>query len=157
MFKVRSLSLKEMNAWISGYAEDLGVSSLIDVLEPAEEKIIQSERKEADVLMVFTDIQKDDPASAGIIPGKLLKLLPLGIPILAIGRKDSDVGKILNKTKTGFLVSNFEQLNVVMEKMLSGDSMPSPVRDEIQKFSSESQCGKLCCFLDQFIIKPGSI
>lgn len=156
IFTIRSLGSKEMNDQVISYAKSLGVSNLIDILEPAEEEIIRGEIVKADIVTVFIDVQKDEPVSAGTITGKLLKLLPLGIPIITIGREDSNIGKILNDTKTGFLVSNFEELNIVMEKIFSGALMPRPVWNEIQKYSSESQCGNLCNFLNQFIKKPGS-
>ncbi len=151
MFTIRSLGPKDMEAQISKYAKDLRVAHLVNILEAAEDKTVREEAEDADILAVFVELKEDVPHSAGTITGKFLKLLPFGIPILALGRKDSDIGKILNETKAGFLVSDLEQLNAVMEKILSGAVMPRPVRDEIQKYSSENQCKNLCLFLNQMI------
>lgn len=152
VFTIRSLGFKEMNAQISSYAQDLKAANLVNILEPAEEETIKSEIGEADILTVFVDIEDGDPVAVGTITGKFLKLLPWGIPILVIGREDSDIGKILNETRAGFLASNPEQLSIAMEKILSGD-LTHPVWDEIQKYSAENQCKNLCHLLDQVLIK----
>jgi hypothetical protein len=154
VFNIRSLGTRELNILISNYAKELGVSRMINILEPAEDKIIQRESEEADILTVFVDYDEHSPAAAGTITGKLLKLLPLGAPVLVIGRKDSDVGKILNETRTGYLVSNAAQLDIFMERALGGSLTLRPVWDEIRKYSSQNQCGRLCFFLDKIVAKP---
>lgn len=148
---IRSLGPKDLDAEISKYANDLNISNLVSILEPAADETVKQEATNADILTVFVDFKEDTSTGAGNITGKFLKLLPLGIPILVIGRKDSDVGKILNETQAGFMVSDMEQLNTVIEKMLAGTGMPRFVKDEIQKYSSENQCKNFCYFLDQMI------
>ena len=153
VFNIRSLGPKEMNTKISNYAKDLKMSDVINILEPVDDKTVKRELAEADILTVFVDLKKDEPTAAGTITGKFLKLLTLGIPILVIGRKDSDIGKVLNETKAGFLVSDFDQLDIAMKKILSGTFMLHPAWEEIQKYSSENQCKNLCRFLDQIMAK----
>lgn len=153
VFTIRSMGPMEMNAKINKLAKDLGVSNLINILGSAEDKTIEEELKEAAITMVFVELKEEKPIAAGTITGKFLKLLPLGIPILVIGRKDSDIGKILNETKAGFLVSNLEQLNMAMEKILSGTFMLQPIWEKIKKYSSENQCQNLCHFLDQIVTR----
>lgn len=154
VFNIRSLGTKEMNAMISGYAKDSNISKLVNILDPAEDEVIQKESEDADILTVFVDYEENSPAAVGTITGKLLKLLPLRAPVLVIGRKDSDVGKILNETATGYLVSNAAQLDIFMKRVFSGTLTLGPKWDEIKKYSSQNQCKRLCYFLDKIVTKP---
>jgi len=153
VFTIRSLGTKEMDTMISNYAKDLKVCGMVDILEPAEDKIIQKETEEADILTVFVDYEEDVPAAVGTITGKFLKLLPLGTPVLVIGRKDSDIGRILHETGTGYLVSNAAQLAIFMRRALCGSLTLRPVWEEIKKYSSKNQCKRLCYFLEKIITK----
>ena len=153
VFRIRSLGPEEINREIYEYTKSLNISGMVNILRPAEDKLIQQESREADILAVFVDHERYAPITAGTITGKLLKLLPLGIPVLVIGRKDSDIGDILNETQSGYLVTNFLQLDIFMNRVICETLKMRPLADKIKDFSSNNQCKRLCSFLDRLIAK----
>lgn len=71
------------------------------------EKSIKNQ-KEATILLLLGWM---DPKEKGIYTGKLFEYLGAQRPILAIGRKGTDVEKLLKETNAGLVARNIEEIN----------------------------------------------
>lgn len=147
-FIIRSLGPREANEELMQYAGTVGVMDSIEIREPASPETIIQEQKEADILLVFEDIEKQMRNSEGTMPGKFLEYLPFEAPIIAITRSDSEMGDILGNTKRGYLVSDDSELEEAMERVFSRTSL-EPAEDVVQSYSREEQTKKLAEFLDR--------
>ena len=143
---------KESNEEILRYAKEKNTLSKIRLLEPVPPEVIYQEEKDADILVLFEDLGELGPISRTTMTGKLFEYLPFRAPIVIIARADSDMKNILNDTSKGYLVSNIDQLDRVMNDILKG-SVPTYNWPRIKKYSQESQCKLLCDILDQIILK----
>jgi len=152
-FIARSLGPKESNEEILRYAKEKKVSSKINLLKPAPPEIIQKEEMAADVLVLFEDLKKElGIISRGTMTGKFFEYISLKPPILVINRPDSDLGLILKETKRGYLVSNFEELDEAIKKILNKVSL-TPAFEKLGQYSREEQTKKLCQLLDEIYLK----
>ena len=91
-------------------------------------------QRSSNVLLVSIN---NTPNATGILPGKFFEYLASGRPILAIGPKQSDIGKVLSKTKAGIIVER-DDLHGIKQAVLSFYQGPMNFdRDEseIVKFS----------------------
>lgn len=112
--------LAEMTDRNSSFSEDLVIKLIgkvdISVIETIEKygltphlqkidymphkKVIREQQRSRVLLLVLNDT----PNARLLLPGKLFEYLAAQRPILCIGPKDGDVGEILNRTKSGYLV-----------------------------------------------------
>jgi len=148
LFSLRSLGPMTANEEIIKYAKKKDVFEKIKLLPPASPEIIFREEKEADILILFEDLEKKMQNSEGTLPGKLMEYLPFRAPIVAINRSDSEIEKVLKETSRGYLVSNPEQLNGVMEKIFN-NSEPKFNWNKVKVYSRRSQSENLCKILDK--------
>ncbi|MEM4360090.1 MAG: hypothetical protein QXT45_06140, partial [Candidatus Bilamarchaeaceae archaeon] len=100
--------------------------------------------------LVIEDIDMANQWSRGTVTGKLLELLPLVPPILAVARPDSEIGSILSTTNKGKLCSTEDEVVAFLNRILKGDEFLGN-RDRILYFSKRSQCKQLCRFLDEMV------
>lgn len=142
-FTLRSLGPLEADEEILKYAKEKNVISKINLLQPASPEIIFQEEKEADILILFEDLNKIMRNSEGTLPGKLMEYLQFKSPIVAINRSDSEIGEILRKTSRGYLASNIEELDKAMQDSLYG-KFPVFDWEKVKAYSRFSQCEKLC-------------
>ncbi|MBS7332093.1 MAG: glycosyl transferase family 1 [Weeksellaceae bacterium] len=87
----------------------------------------------------------DNVASKGIIPGKLFEYMATGNPIIAVGPKDADVEKILNKTNAGeyFIhqeVDNIQKLilNIYNQWLVNPEVRFNTNEKEVQEFNRKN-------------------
>ena len=87
----------------------------------------------------------DNPASRGIIPGKLFEYMATGNPILAVGPTDADVEKILIKTEAGAYFSHQEVeaikkyiLSVYNQWLANPNYISKTNETEVQKFNRKN-------------------
>lgn len=152
-FVARSLGPKEANEEITAYAKKKGVADRVALLSPASPEIIEKEEGEAAVLILFEDLNKElGVISRGTMTGKFFEYLPKRAPVVAINREDSDLGRILEQTKRGYLVSGLGQLDIAIKNIIKGNGL-NPDWQKIKEFSREEQTKKLCQLLDRIVRK----
>ncbi|ADX68108.1 MULTISPECIES: glycosyltransferase family 4 protein [Weeksella] len=100
----------------------------------------------------------DNPASRGIIPGKLFEYMATENPILAIGPTDSDVEKILIQTQTGkyFSYREKEKIKQFIRRLylqwLNNPRVQLPInKTEVEKFSRKNLTKKLVYLMDNML------
>lgn len=147
-FVIRSLGPTESNDEILRYAKEKHVRDKITLLPPSSHLVVVRERQKADFLMLFENISMYGDIARGTMPGKLFEYLPLKAPIIAIATQKSDIGKVLEETGRGYVVSNMHQLNKIMRDIEKGISMSS-FKDAISNYSFRQQSQNLCAILDQ--------
>lgn len=149
--KFRSLGPRDLEERVIDYAVSIGIRDSVELLEAAGQETVAKEAELASANVVFEDLDTSNPYSAGTLTGKFLQLLTYSPPILAIARKDSEIGTILKDTKKGNICSSKEQitsfLNSIIRKEKKWDGNPN-----IEKYSKRRQAKKLCAFLDELII-----
>jgi len=79
----------------------------------------------------------DSPNAKGILPGKFFEYLASGRPILAIGPKDSDIGRVLDDTKAGIIVepSDLSGMKNAIWQLYSGTANLNANASSIMRFS----------------------
>lgn len=87
----------------------------------------------------------DNVASKGIIPGKLFEYMATGNPIIAVGPKDADVEKILNKTNAGEYFNHQEVdkiqkliLNIYNQWLANPEVRFNTNEKEVQEFNRKN-------------------
>lgn len=110
------------------------------------------EMKKSDILLL-TNFPNE--SSKGIIPGKVFEYLATKNHIISFGPKDSDVEKILNKTKLGrhFTYSDRELVKkYIMEQYyIWKNNIRSSEEINIEMFSRKNLTGKLVEVLNNFL------
>lgn len=149
---IRSLGPEPLNKKIEEFTKSVGIIDQVRILEPLEPKDVLLESQRALVNIVFEDLDKTIAWKKGVITGKLLGLLPLNPPVLAIARKDSEIGEILRDTNKGKLCSSINEI----------DNFLTSVEQNIDKFignkniilySKQYQAKKICNVLDSVLNK----
>lgn len=151
---IRSLGPIEIEKEIIEFAKDRGVYNQIKILPATTAHIVAYESSKASINLVFESLNKENELMKGVITGKLLQLLVINAPILAVARSDSEIGWILKKTNKGRLVSNKDEI-INFFKKLSCSSEEYKGNSETYLFSKEKQAYNLCKILDEVIDKRG--
>jgi len=149
---IRSLGPKEIEKKIIEFAKSRGVYNKVKILPKTTANIVTKECSKASVNLVFESLNKDNRLMKGVITGKLLQLLIVTAPILAVARNDSEIGWILRETNKGQLVSSEEDI-VRFLKNISFGSEEYKGNNRIKLFSKEEQAYTLCVILDKIIDK----
>lgn len=149
---IRSLGPIEIEKEIIEFAKDRGVYNQIKILPATTAHIVAYESSKASINLVFESLNKENELMKGVITGKLLQLLVINAPILAIARNDSEIGCILRKTNKGSLVSNEDEI-IDFFKKLSFSYEEYKGNSEAYLFSKEKQAYNLCKILDEIIDK----
>ena len=99
----------------------------------------------------------DNVASKGIIPGKLFEYMATGNPILAIGPKDADVERILNKTKAGEYFNHQEVENIktmilnIYNQWLANPNVKFDTNEnEVKQFNRKNLTKQLVTAIEKF-------
>ena len=142
---IRSLGPNDLNQEIIKYAKRKEVYSQIKLLEPTEQNIILKESQASLANLVVEDLNEDIYWKKGTLTGKLLGLLPLEPPILAVARSDSEIGEILEHTNKGRLCSN----HLEIEEFILTTPNYSP--KNISFYSKENQASILANIFSEVI------
>jgi|GEM_PF-1698243 len=95
----------------------------------------------------------NDPATEGAYSGKIFEYLRLGKPILLLHRKDSDLARLLRRTKTGMTVDIDDQQEIIatllalQKKWRQGRLSHQLVNKSIRSFEYRHLTGQLTAFL----------
>lgn len=148
---IRSLGPMNLEKKILDYADNLGILKNIMLLDPADSLTIKRESSKALANLVVESLDDKISWKKGVLTGKLMGLLCMNPPILAIARKDSEIGEILNYTNKGMCLNNIEGIDNFVKKISENTGIYSSHNSKIGEFSKKSQTKKLCRFLDSII------
>jgi glycosyltransferase involved in cell wall biosynthesis len=109
-------------------------------------------QKRADVLLLTL---RKEPEAAAIITGKFFEYLASGNPLLAIGPKEGDLGKMLTEAKAGIICdfTNKEEMRKAVDSLYStfkervGEKSNS-LSDSVRRYSRKSLTGDICRILN---------
>lgn len=130
---------------------ELGIENRVDILPPCGPEQVNFESQYSVANIVIETLDEDDIFSRGTLTGKLPQLLPCKPPILAIARRDSDIGKVLETTEKGRLCSSLEQISDFLYGIVNGRETFSGNVSKIDQFSRREQARNLCKILDQSV------
>jgi glycosyltransferase involved in cell wall biosynthesis len=133
-------------------ALERGIAHLVSVNDMVPYHDALRIQSSADVLLL---LMWDDPGEYGTYPGKLFEYIGARRPILVVGRPEHLAAQLVNKTKTG-VVSNdadeiAEQLREWLERKRANGMIPEPPEAATQGFTREEQTRKLGAFLQEII------
>lgn len=100
--------------------------------------------------LLLLPVNKADNAK-GRLPGKLYEYLRAQVPILAFGKKNSDVETILNQTQTGklFEYNDYQGIYNFMDSIFNNRYQFLPDIDAIKNFTVEKQTQKIANYLNE--------
>jgi len=107
----------------------------VNIQKPVDNKTILKEEKDADILILLEELNKNDEIGKGTLTGKLFEYLSILKPILVICRADSDIKIILEKTKSGNICETKNEINDFLNKYNNIE----PLKDEISFYSRSEQ------------------
>lgn len=147
---IRSVGPSYMERKVVECMKRLGVADQVEILPACAPDIVIRESQMSLCNLVVEDLDMGNQRSRGTVTGKLLELLPLVPPVLAVARPDSEIGSILSTTNKGKLCSSEDQVVDFLDRILKGDEFLGN-QDRILYFSKRSQCRELCGFLDEMV------
>jgi len=115
----------------------------------SREESINAQRK-AQMLLLLT---WDNPGESMVCPGKLYEYLAAGRPIISIGRPESVVSDIINKTQAGIHTLDLNEIKKGIERAYTefkstGGASYRGIRTEIDKFSHREVAREFAKLLD---------
>lgn len=149
-FVVRGLGPPHLERAILQRGEELGVADRIVLLPPCDPATVRREAAGALCQAVFEVVHSREEWPKGALTGKLLQLVVMSPPVLAIARADSEIGEILADTGKGALCSDAVQAGAFLDKVLKG-AVPEPDAAAILRYSKRNQAARLCRFLDRVV------
>jgi len=126
------------------YLKDNKIQNVM-ILPPVGYKQIKEEERDADILISLDFFEYRDSISAGSIPGKIFEYLPLRAPILSLGRKNSEIAGILEKTKRGLVVSTKSEF---LYALRNKEKFTLKNYNQIAEFSRLTQTRRLIEFIE---------
>lgn len=138
---IRSLGPEKFNERIRKRVKELNIADKIELLPPANSIMVIKENQSADISLVVEDLDENIQWKKGNLTGKFLSLLTYEPNILAIARKDSEIGEILIETGKGKLCSTTEEIIEYLNEPKTKEILPK--QSEIRKYSKMTQAKKL--------------
>lgn len=143
---IRSLGPETLERQLLLSAEQLGVQRQVQLLPPCDPAKVERETANSLANLVVENLDRTQLASRGTLTGKLLKLVAVPPPVLAVARSDSDIGPVLGETRKGRLCSSVSEI----DEFLRADVNAFPGNETaIQRYSMASQARMLCRIFDE--------
>lgn len=146
---IRSLGPTDLEDIISTYARKKQMIEKVKILPPVKPDVIAKEQSNATINLVIEDLDYTFDEKRGVLTGKLLQLLTYSPPILAIARHDSEIGKVLEQSKKGILVSTPREIQVFLEKVLVKGARYDTDFHLINRYSKEEQAKKMIKIMNE--------
>lgn len=126
---------------LAGYVNFAGTVSHNEVLKKYQE---------CEVLLLLLNDSKN---ASGHLPGKLFEYIRSGVPILAIGMKDGDAARILEKTGTGQVFSTNDETGITefINQIVQGSLTLERNNEAIEEYSRKVLTGRLSKLLEEMI------
>ncbi|MBW3539421.1 MAG: hypothetical protein KY476_04055 [Planctomycetes bacterium] len=147
---LRSLGPAVLEDRLKREARRLNVDDRLEILSACDPTIVARESAAALANLVLEELDRRHLATRGTLTGKFLKLLPLGRPVLAVARSDSDIGPILERTATGRLCSTPAQIVDFLDAAAAAPAEFRGRRAAVAEFSMEVQAARLAGLLDRY-------
>ncbi|MGO4921086.1 glycosyltransferase family 4 protein [Maribacter spongiicola] len=87
--------------------DEMGLKDYIEILGYVSNEKALTYQKSSQVLLL---VEIDSQDTIGIIPGKLFEYMAAKRPILGVGPKNWEVGKIVEQTKTGYIFEHSDDI-----------------------------------------------
>lgn len=152
IMKIRISGGKNHISKLKSFIRKKKLEDLIEILPECSAEQAQEERKKALINVVLGDIREKKDLQI-VIPAKLMELISVGRPILAISSEKAEMAGILNRTKKGIATS--DQIKIYEFIMDRWGNFKGEAR-QIFHYSRKTQCRKLCHFLNQVLFKSNS-
>lgn len=107
---MRVLPCSENLNHLAKIVSDNNFSSRFYLLPPAEPELVAIESSKSTVNLVFEDLDPKHLQGRGTLTGKLFWLLKERPPILAVARRDSEIGEVLRLSGRGKLCDSVESI-----------------------------------------------
>lgn len=130
-FKFRTVGVVDHQ--VKASIEEYGLTANWEAISYVPHDEVLRYQRSSHVLLVSIN---NTPNAAGILPGKFFEYLASGRPILAIGPKKSDIGKVLELTGAGMIVEP-EDVDGMKQAILrlSDESATTGGQADINRFS----------------------
>lgn len=132
------------------------VSSLINNHGYLSHQEALSLMRQADILLLPLN-EIDSANTKGRIPGKLFEYIAIGKPILMLGTRDSDAGRIVSQLGDSWCVDNDDDDTIlrILETSIANQHSTLPVRNfDHERFERRKLTGELASVLNS-LMKPG--
>lgn len=148
---IRSLGPYDLEQEIINYARSKGVLSKLRILPPVEASIISKERESSILNLVIEDLNTTYESNKGVLTGKLMQLLTCKPPVLAIARKDSEIGDVLFRSKRGILATTAEEIKVFIRNVQAENTSYPIDLEAIDVYSKKFQASNLVKLMNNII------
>ncbi len=114
----------------------------VEILEPVDHLTVEREENLADMLILLEDLDDRNIISKGTLTGKLFEYLNIPNQILAICRKDSEIGEVLKNSEKGIIATTSEEIVDFITNLQQFGSH-SPDRIKILNYSRKTQADRV--------------
>lgn len=149
-FVIRGLGPPHLEREVLERAQRLGVADRVRLLAPCDPDTVRAEAAGALCQAVFEVVESGEAWPKGALTGKLLQLVAMPRPVLAIARADSEIGGILAETRKGELCPDPTTTGSFLDRVLEGE-IPAPDEQAIRRYSKQNQAARLTRFLDRVV------
>ena len=147
----RSLGPAQLIEKLLDEAVAMGLGGQVEILPDVEYSVVLRESRGALANAVFEDMDINNWYSKGTISGKIFESMCASPPVLAIARRDSEIGGILSDTGKGRLCSNVKDIKTFLNLQINDRGASRPNAGRINLFSRKEQAGNLCNLFDELI------
>lgn len=132
VLKIRTVGVVDHT--VASSIEEYGLSENWERIEYVSHSEVLNYQRSSTVLLVSIN---NTPNATGILPGKFFEYMASGRPILAIGPKESDIGKVLSKTKAGVIAErdDIEGIKQAIMSLFEESRLPERDENEISNFT----------------------
>lgn len=145
LLKIRLLGTQKRRKYFIDYIKSNSIKN-VQILNPAEAKVISKESAKADILLILETIKLNSKSSLGVYTGKLFEYLPYQAPILAICNKRICISDVLHSTNRGMVIEKENQLNDFFANI---DSYKLQNEKQIEQYSRDYQASSFIKLLER--------
>lgn len=148
---IRSLGPAHLVERLLDEAVSMKLKGQVEILPDVEYSVVLRESQGALANAVFEDIDINNSYSRGTLPGKIYETMCTSPPVLAIARRDSEIGDILSDTWKGQLCSTVKEIETFLNLVINSTRANRPDTRRINMFSRKEQAWNLCNLFDKVI------
>lgn len=145
---IRSLGPSEFNRMILKYSNKIGIIEEVILKNPCSNNTMIEELRNATINIVLSDINTNKPCLLAELTGKLMELINIDVPILAVASPNSEIASVLDFTDKGVASDKKSDIvRYILNEHLNYKGNPK----NIYRYSRKYQTKKLCNFLNKVL------